>query len=153
MIPAPYNDNLLFFQTRDQVAILNENIHDVRIVPMDGRRHGAIRQWLGDGRGRWDGDTLVVDTTNFSAKTSVRGSDENLHIVERFKRIDADSIEYQFTAEDPTVWTSPWTASLRMRRTHHATFEFACHEGNTRSMEGLLRAARTLDETPSPGPR
>jgi len=152
MIPAPYNDNLLFFQTRDHVAILNENIHDSRIVPVDGRRHGTIRQWMGDGRGRWEGDTLVIDTTNFSSKVSLRGSGEHLHIVERFKRIDADSLEYQFTAEDPIVWVSPWTASLSMRRTRNPTFEFACHEGNVRSMEGLLRAARLQDTAPS-GPR
>jgi hypothetical protein len=153
MIPAPYNDNLLFFQTRDQIAIWNENIHDARIVPMDGRPHGTIRQWLGDGRGRWDGDALVIETTNFSAKAGVRGSDENLHIVERFTRIDADSLEYVFTAEDPTVWITPWTASLSMRRTHNATFEFACHEGNIRSMEGLLRAARMQDNPPPSAPR
>jgi hypothetical protein len=151
MIPAPYNDNVLFFQTRDQVAIWNENIHDTRVVPLTGRPHGTIRQWLGDGRGHWDKDTLVVDTTNFSTKTNVRGSDENLHIVERFKRVDADTIEYQFTADDPTVWVRPWTALLSLRRTRNSTFEFACHEGNSRSMEGLLRAARLLDSAKNEG--
>jgi hypothetical protein len=153
MIPAPYNDNLLFFQTRDQIAILNENIHDARIIPMDGRPHATIQQWMGDSRGRWEGETLVIDTIGFTAKTSVRGSDQNLHVVERFRRVDAESLEYRFTVEDPTVWVSPWTASLSMRRTSNATFEFACHEGNTRSMEGLLRGARTLDHAPAQGLR
>ena len=153
MIPAPYNDHVQFFQTRDLIALLNENIHDARIVPLDGRPHGSIRQWMGDGRGRWDGDTLVVETTHFSSKVSVRGSGENLHVVERFKRIDANTIDYQFTADDPTVWTRPWTAALLMHGTNHATYEFACHEGNTRSMEGLLRGARTMDQAPTGAPR
>lgn len=153
MLPVPYNDNVQFIQTRDVIVILNENMHDARVVPMDGRPHGSIRQWMGDSRGRWDGDTLVVDTTMFSNKTSLRGSDENLHIVERFTRIDADTIEYQFTAEDPTVWIRPWTAALRMHRTTDPLYEFACHEGNSRSMEGLLRAARTMDKAPAREPR
>ena len=145
MLPSPYNDNVQFIQTRDHLVIANENIHDARIVPMDGRPHGVIRQWMGDSRGRWERNTLVVDTTNFSTKTSLRGSDENLHIVERFTRTDTDMIEYQFTAEDPTVWTKPWTAMLLFRRTNQRLFEFACHEGNFLSMKGLLEVARFED--------
>jgi hypothetical protein len=153
MIPAPYNDNLLFFQTREHIAILNENIHDVRIVPLDGRPHGSVRQWMGDGRGRWDGDTLVIDTTQFSSQATVRGANVNLHVVERFTRTAVNTLEYRFTVEDPTVWIAPWTALLTMRGSRHGTYEFACHEGNTRSMEGLLRGARTLDKIEGNGPR
>lgn len=147
MLPSPYNDNIQFIQTRDHIVIFNENIHDARIIPMDGRPHGTIRQWLGDSRGRWDKNTLVVDTINFSNKTSLRGSDENLHVVERFTWIDADTLEYRFTVEDPTVWTQPWTVVLQMRRTNQRIYEFACHEGNFLSMEGVLEIARFLDKT------
>jgi hypothetical protein len=147
MLPSPYNDNVQFFQTSDSIVIFNENIHDARIVPMDGRPHGRIRQWMGDARGRWDQRTLVVETVNFSNRTSIRGSDENLHVVERFTRIDADTIEYRFTVEDPTVWTRPWTAVLLMHRTNHRIYEFACHEGNFRNMESLLDIARFLEKT------
>jgi hypothetical protein len=147
MLPSPYNDNVQFFQTRDYVVIFNENIHDARVVPMDGRPHGAIRQWLGDSRGRWEGQTLVVDTVNFTTKTSIRGSDENLHVVERFKWLDADTVEYRFTVEDPTVWSRAWTVMIPMRRTHQPVFEFACHEGNFRNMESLLEIARFLEKT------
>jgi hypothetical protein len=153
MLPSPYNDNIQFFQTRDHVVIFNENIHDARIVPIDGRSHGTIRQWLGDSRGRWDGDTLVVDTTNFSTKTSLRGSNENLHVVERFTRIDANTMEYRFTVEDPTVWTRPWTAAMPLRRTAQPIYEFACHEGNARNMEGLLEIARFLEKSQRSVPR
>jgi hypothetical protein len=147
MLPSPYNDNIQFVQTRDSIALFNENIHDTRIIPLTRQPHGRIRQWLGDSRGRWEGSTLVVDTINFSTKTSIRGSDENLHIVERFTRVDRDSMDYQFTAEDTTVWTRPWTATLRLRRSNQPIYEFACHEGNERSMEGLLEVARFLDKT------
>ena len=153
MLPSPYNDNVQFVQTRDYVVISNENIHDARIVPMDGRPHGVNRQWLGDSRGRWEGNTLVIDTTNFSRKTSLRGSDENLHIVERFTRTDADTIEYQFTAEDATVWTRPWTAALLLRRSNQMIYEFACHEGNFVSMKGLLQVARWQDTSAVGKPR
>jgi hypothetical protein len=149
MLPSPYNDNIQFVQTRDSIALFNENIHDTRIIPLTRQPHGRVRQWLGDSRGRWEGSTLVVDTINFSTKTSVRGSDENLHIVERFTRVDRDIVDYQFTAEDTTVWTRPWTATLRLRRSHQPIYEFACHEGNERSMEGLLEVARFMDKTAS----
>jgi hypothetical protein len=146
MLPSPYNDNIQFVQTRDSIALFNENIHDLRMIPLTKQPHGRIRQWLGDSRARWEGSTLVVDTINFSTKTSVRGSDENLHVVERFTRLDRDTMDYQFTAEDTTVWTRPWTATLRLRRSSQPIYEFACHEGNERSMEGLLQVARFLDK-------
>src|SRR4051794_16033676 len=152
MLPSPYNDNVQFVQTRDSIALFNENIHDTRIIPLTKQPHGRIRQWLGDSRGRWEGSTLVVDTINFSTKTSLRGSDENLHVVERFTRIDRDTMDYQFTADDATVWTRPWTAALRLRRSNQPLYEFACHEGNERSMQGLLQVARFMDKA-GPGAR
>jgi len=141
MLPGVYNNNVQFVQTRDAIAIVNEMIHDARIVPMDGRPHGALRRWMGDSRGRWEGATLVVDTINFSEKTDLRGSAAHLHLVERFTRIDADTIEYRFTAEDPTTWTRAWTAAFPLKKTKQPMYEYACHEGNARSMEGILRAA------------
>jgi len=141
MLPGVYNNNVQFVQTPTHIVIVNEMIHDARIVPMDGRPHGAVRRWLGDSRGRWEGAALVVDTIGFTDKTGFRGADEQLRLVERFTRVDADTIEYQFTADDPTVWTEAWTASFPMHRTSERMYEYACHEGNARSMEGILRAS------------
>jgi hypothetical protein len=139
MLPGVYNNNVQFVQTRASVVIVNEMIHDARIVPMDGRPHGTLRRWMGEPRGHWEGATLVVDSTNFTAKSAFRGSGERLHLVERFTRVDASTIEYRFTAEDPDTWTRPWTASFPMTRTNDLMYEYACHEGNFRSMEGLFR--------------
>jgi len=141
MLPGVYNNNVQLVQTRDAIAIVNEMIHDARIVPTDGRPHGTLRRWMGDSRGRWEGATLVVDTINFSEKTDLRGSAEHLHLVERFTRTDADTIEYRFTAEDPTTWTRAWTAAFPLRKAKQPMYEYACHEGNARSVEGILRAA------------
>jgi len=141
MLPGVYNNNVQFVQTRDAIAIVNEMIHDARIVPTDGRPHGTLRRWMGDSRGRWEGAALVVDTINFSEKTDLRGSAEHLHLVERFTRTDADTIEYRFTAEDPTTWTRAWTAAFPLRKTKQPMYEYACHEGNARSVEGILRGA------------
>jgi hypothetical protein len=141
MLPGVYNNNVEFVQTRTNIVLVNEMIHDARIVPMDGRPHGTVRRWLGDSRGRWEAGTLVIDTIGFTDKTSFRGADENLHLVERFTRVDADTIDYRFTAEDPTVWTTPWTAAFPLHRTSERMYEYACHEGNARSMEGILRAS------------
>ena len=118
--------------------------HVTRFIHMDRRTHlpDGIRLWMGDSIGWWEGDTLVVDTTNFSAKTSLRGSDEHLHLVERFSLVDANTLDYQFTADDPTVWTQPWSAALRLHRTNEVMYEFACHEGNFLTMEGMLKTAR-----------
>src|SRR5262245_17180192 len=145
MLPGVYNNNVQFVQTRGYVVIVNEMIHDARIVPMDGRAHGTVRRWLGDSRGRWDGATLVVDTINFTDKTAFRGADESLHLTERFTRRDADTIDYQFTVDDPTVWTQPWTGRFRLNRTREPMYEYACHEGNFRSVEGILRGARAQE--------
>jgi hypothetical protein len=150
MLPGVYNNDVQIVQTRDYVVLVNEMIHDARIIPMDGRAHGAARRWLGDSRGRWENGALVIDTTGFTDKTSFRGADERLHLVERLTRVDGDTIEYQFTVDDPTVWTSAWTGTFPLRRTDELMYEYACHEGNGRSVEGILRGARVQDRQ---GPR
>jgi len=143
LLPGPYNNNLQIVQTRDYVVIANEMIHDVRIVPLDGRPHLAagIRRWQGDPRGHWEGDTLVVETTNFSDRTRFRGSDTQMRLVERFRRVDAKTLDYQFTVEDASVFSRPWTVSLPMTTSDGPIYEYACHEGNY-AMTGILRGAR-----------
>jgi hypothetical protein len=123
-------------------VIFSEMIHEARIVPLDGRPHApaAIRFWQGDPRGRWEGATLVVDSTNFSGRTPVRGSSAAMHLVERFTRADADTLLYEFTVDDP-AFVRPWSAALPMRRSHERLFEYACHEGNY-ALEDILRGAR-----------
>jgi len=141
MMNAGYNANYQIVQNRDYVMILVEMIHDARIIPLDGRPGLApgMRQWLGSSRGRWEGDTLVVETTGFTDKVRRRtgyfpsvvfGGDAQLHVVERFTRVAADTIDYRFTVTDPTVWTAPWTASIPMTTLDGSLFEYACHEGN-----------------------
>jgi hypothetical protein len=146
MLSGPYNNYVQIFQFATHVVILNEMIHDARIVPLDGSPHppAAIRRWQGDSRGRWEGSTLVIDTTNFTDKTNFRGSDEQLHLVERFTRVDDSTLLYQFTVDDPTAFTRAWTAALPMTRTTDRMFEYACHEGNY-ALEGILRGARAQD--------
>ena len=146
MLPGVYNNNVQIIQTRDYVAIVSEMIHDARIVPMDGRAHGTVPRWLGDSRGQWEGRTLVVDTIGFTDKTAFRGSGEHLHLVERFTRVDGETIEYRFTAEDPSTWTRPFTGMFPMKRTAGPIYEYACHEGNERSMIGMLRGARAQEK-------
>jgi hypothetical protein len=143
MLPGPYNNFMQIVQARDHVVIYNEMIHDARVIPLDGRPHAPaqVRLWLGDSRGRWDGRTLVVDTTNFTDKTSVRGSSPGLHLVERFTRADADTLLYEFTVDDPSSFVKPWSGALPMRRTAEQVFEYACHEGN-HALQGILRGAR-----------
>jgi hypothetical protein len=122
-------------------------VHDARIVPLDGRAHLAphLRQWKGDSRGRWDGDTLVVDTINFQRETSLRGSTATTHLVERFTRVDANTLRYEFTVDDPATWTRPWTAAVFMNKTEGPMFEYACHEGNF-AMAHILSGARASDK-------
>ena len=133
-ISTGYNNTYQIFQTPGYVAILVENIHDVRIIPLDGRPQldDAIRQWNGDSRGHWEGDTLVVETANFSDATVHRyPSSRHTQAVERFTRVSDDRIDYQFTVEDPTVYTRPWTAVRPMPRLEdYVVYEYACHEGN-----------------------
>lgn len=147
MLPWTFNSNLQIVEEAGHVAILQEMIHSARIIPMDGSPHlpPGIRQWMGDSRGRWVGDTLVVDTTNFTDKTAFRGSTAGLHLVERFTLADRDTIVYQFTAEDPATWVRPWTAELRLARIEGPIFEFACHEGNL-GLADTLSGARAMEK-------
>ena len=144
--PGGYNQNLQIFQTPDHVALLTEMVHTVRVVPLDGRPAlgDEIQQWSGDARGHWEGDTLVVETSNFSAEKRWRNSTASLTLVERFTRVDADTLEYEYTVTDPDTWTRPWTASIPLRRTDIPMYEYACHEGN-HSMEGILAGQRADD--------
>jgi len=114
------------------VMILFEMAHDARIIPLDGRPHlpPGVRQWIGDSRGHWEADTLVIETTNFNGKNPIAGSSEHMRVTERFTRVDADTILYKFTINDESTWTRPWSAELPMRRTTGPLFEHACHEGN-----------------------
>jgi hypothetical protein len=156
MLGSTYNNNLQVMQTGRYVVIRHEMIHGVRMIPVDGTPHlgPQLRQLLGDSRGRWDGDTLVVDTTNFSDATPFRGppatarqdifSSQDLHVVERFTRTDANSILYQFTVEDPSTWTKPWSAEMVIRKWQGPIFEYACHEGNY-GLGFILSAARVQE--------
>ena len=143
MMNAGYNSNYHIVQAPGYVMLLTEMIHDARIVPMDGRPHNAatVRQWMGDPRGHWDDDSLVVDTINFTDKISFRGATANLHLIERFTRLDADTLEYRFTVDDPATWTRPWTVAYPMVRTTEKIYEYACHEGNY-GLLNTLAAAR-----------
>ena len=141
MVPSAYNNNVQLLQTPGYVVILNEMVHNARIVRLDGSPHGSIRQWVGDSRGYWEDTTLVVETRNFNAQPSFRGSSGSLSVVERFTRVGAGAIRYEFTVEDPETWTRPWTAVVPLRETPDPMFEYACHEGNY-SMAGILGGAR-----------
>lgn len=143
LLPGPYNNTYQIYQTPGYVMILAEMIHDARIIPLDRRPHVPqnIRHWMGDSRGHWEGDTLVVDTTNFTGKTRFRGSSENLHLVERFTRVDADTILYRFTVDDPSTFTKSWTAELPLTKTPGPIYEYACHEGNY-ALVDILAGAR-----------
>jgi hypothetical protein len=156
---SAYNQNVQILQTQDHVVVLMEMIHDARIIPLDRRPHlsRSISQLLGDSRGRWDGDTLVVETTNFRDKadfidpssftpqTDYRGSGPGIHLIERFTRVDADSILYEYTVQDPTTWTRPWTAQFFLSKSPTPLYEYACHEGNY-GMEGILSGARAAEQ-------
>jgi hypothetical protein len=147
MLPGPYNNNYQIVQTRDYVMITVEMIHETRIISMDGRPHlpQTMRKWLGDSIGHWEDNTLIVDTTNFGGKTSFRGSDENLHLVERFTRTGPETILYEFTVDDPTAFVAPWRAEIPMRRTAGPMYEFACHEGNF-ALGRMLSIARDAEK-------
>jgi hypothetical protein len=158
MLPGGYNNNVQIFQNRDYVAMFLEMNHDVRIVPLDGRPRlpGSVRQWMGDSRGRWDGNTLVVETRNFTDKTAsfsgrvgaggfVVGSAENLRLIERFTRVDADTLMYEFTVDDPSTFTRTFTGRLPMNLTGQKIYEYACHEGNY-GMLNMLSSARAEEK-------
>jgi hypothetical protein len=147
MLPSFYNNNYQIVQGPDYVAILVEMIHDVRLIPINNGGHlpAGLRQWMGDPRGHWEGDSLVVDTTNFTDKTNFRGSDANLHLTERFTRTDEDTLLYEFTVDDATAFTRPWTGRIPMSRGAGPIFEYACHEGNY-AMADMLRGARAAEK-------
>jgi hypothetical protein len=147
MLPSFYNNNYQIVQGTGYVAILSEMIHDVRIVQTDGRPHlpKNVRLWAGDSVGRWEGNTLVVDTTNFTNNTAWRNSSENLHLIERFTRTDADTLLYEVTVEDPATWATPWKIEIPMRKTEGPIYEYACHEGNY-AMSGVLAGARAEEK-------
>jgi hypothetical protein len=150
MIPGvAYNSNYEIVQTPTHVAILAEMGYSFRIIPLDGRPHidPGLRNWHGDSRGRWEGDTLVVETTNFSEKPAFRGASADVRIVERFRRVAADQILYQFTVDDPKTWTTPWTAEIPWRPMKDLIYEFACHEGNY-GLVNILKGARAVDDAP-----
>ena len=150
MLPQPYNNNYQIVQTPDHVVILAEMIHDARVIPLDGRRHApkSLRFLLGDSVGHWEGDTLVVETTNFTDRTNYRGSRENLRLVERFRRTAPDILLYQVTVHDPTTFTRPWTVELPARPSDGEIYEYACHEGNY-GLEGILRGHRAEERRSS----
>ena len=152
MSPGFYNHNYRILQTPDHVVMLVEMIHDVRIIPLEGRPHPSptVRQWLGDSIGRWEGDTLVVETTNFTDRVNTRGvtvfgGSDQMRLVERFTRVGPDTIDYRYTIEDAANYTSPWTAAIPMTRIDGEIFEYACHEGNY-SVENILRGARASEQ-------
>ncbi len=138
-----YNSNIAIVQTPQYVVIHHEMIHESRVVPLDGRPHvdSRLRLWMGDSRGHWEGETLVVDTTNFSDQTNFRGSTTGLHMIERITRVAADVLKYEVTFDDPTTWTRPWSAENLWNKSQGEIYEYACHEGNY-GMLGILRGAR-----------
>ena len=151
--PGGYNQNLQIFQTPDHVALLTEMVHTVRVVPLDGRPSlgDDIHLWSGDARGHWEGATLVVETSNFRGERRWRDSTAGVTLVERFTRVDGDTLEYEYTVTDPETWTSPWTASIPLRRTEVPMYEYACHEGNL-SMDGILAGQRAQDKAAAATP-
>ena len=146
LLPTRYNSNLQIVQSPGYVAIEAEEIHDVRIIRLDGRPHlpKNIHQWLGDSVGHWEGDTLVVDTTNFTDLTPFPGA-QNLHVIERITRVDEDTILYRFTVEDPGMWTRPWSGEVPVKKISGQIYEYACHEGNY-GLQNTLNGARVAEE-------
>ncbi|MYD70576.1 MAG: hypothetical protein F4W89_07515 [Acidobacteria bacterium] len=144
--PGGYNQNVQIFQTPNEIVLLTEMVHTVRVIPIEEGRPAIhddrLAQWSGVSRGYWDGDTLVVETTNFDEKRNWRGTSSTMRLVERFTRIDEGTLEYEFTVNDPMTWVRPWTVNLPMVKNDLPLFEYACHEGNY-SMETMLTGART----------
>lgn len=147
MTPSAYNNNMQLIQTADHVVVLNEMVHNARIIPLDGRPHAGIAQWVGDSRGHWEGDTLVVETTGFLRETAFQSSltTSDLTLVERFTRVSPDVLMYEATVDDPNVWTKPWTYSIPMAKSDQSLYEYACHEGNY-GLSNILAGALTDPE-------
>ena len=143
---AGYNGYFQVVQTPSHFVVMQEMAHEARIIPLDGRPHieGDIKQWLGDSRGRWEGDSLVVETKNFSPKSRFFQSNENLHLIERYTRVGPDELRWEIGVADSTTWTEPWTAMIRLKKTDEPLFEYACHEGNY-AMEGILAGQRAAE--------
>ncbi len=152
MLAGAYNNNYQIVQVPGYVMILVEMIHDVRIIPLDGRPHLSenVRQWMGSYVGHWEGQTLVVETTNFNGKNPFQGSSENMRLTERFTRVSDDTIRYQFTMDDPSTWTKPWSAEVPMKKAIGPLFEHACHEGNY-GLYNTLAGARAEDKKAAEG--
>ena len=156
-VQAGYNSYVQIVQAPGYVMLMNEMAHDARVIPLDGRPHvdARVRVWNGDARGRWEGDTLVIDTTNFSPRSEFMGAHENLHLTERLTRASADVLDYEFTVDDATTWTRPWTAMIPLKHKNENIYEYACHEGNE-AIPDMLRghrfeereAARTRSQQP-----
>ena len=146
MNPAGYNQNVQLFQTPDYVVLLNEMVHNPRFIPVDGRPHlpQGLRLWVGDSRGHWEGETLVVDTTNFTDKTNFQGSGQDMHLVERFTRVDDGTLLYEYTINDPDSFERPWSVSVPMKTSELPLYEYACHEGNY-GMPSSLSGARAVE--------
>ena len=144
--PGGYNQNVQIFQTPRRLVLLTEMVHTVRVIPLDGQPHldDRVQQWSGDSRGRWEGDTLVVETRNFAEKRAWRGSSDRMTLTERFRRLDEGTLEYEFTVTDPGTWKTPWTVNLPMVKSDLQLFEYACHEGNY-AMPNILGGARVLE--------
>jgi hypothetical protein len=151
-LPTLYNNNIQIVQAPGTAVIVHEMIHEARVVPLDGRpRLGDnVRAWIGDTRGHWEGDTLVVETTNFNGKHSYRGSTTGLHLIERYTRVGPNRLELRLTVSDPTTWEKPWTVLLPMRPTEGELLEYACHEAN-QSMFNILEVARDAEKTGAKG--
>jgi hypothetical protein len=151
-LPTLYNNNIQIVQAPGTAVIVHEMIHEARVIPLDGRPrlNDNVRGWIGDSRGRWEGDTLVVETTNFNGKNSYRGSTTGLHLVERYTRVGTDRLELRLTVSDPTTWERPWTVLLPMRPTEGEIIEYACHEHN-QSMVNILEVARDAEKAAAAG--
>jgi hypothetical protein len=152
LTPSAYNNNIQIVQTRDYAVIMTEMVHEARVVPLDGRPHlpSTVRPWMGDSRGRWDGDTLVVETTNFNDKNLYHGASEKLQLVERFSRSAEGVLMYEFTVNDPATWTLPWTGRIPLEKIDDQIYEYACHEANY-GMEGILKGARADEDRAAAG--
>jgi hypothetical protein len=147
MVPTPNNNFFQIVQSAGYVTILQEMMYEARVIPLDQRPHApqAVRAYMGDPRGRWEGDTLVIDTTNFIGKNDFLGADDGLHLIERLTRVDEDTILYKFTVDDPTAFTKPWSAEIPMRKTQEGLFAYECHEGNY-TMLNALAGARAAEK-------
>ena len=143
MTPGAYNNHVQISQAPGYLTLVVEMVHDARVIPVDGRPRLSTRipQYKGDSQGRWDGRTLVIETTNFLRETSFRGSSANMRLVERLTRVNADTLLYEFTVDDAGTWTKPWTAAIPMKKVDTPIYEYACHEGNY-ALPNILRGAR-----------